>query len=75
MNNLYTKIDLSELLSVSVGTIDNQMKGGKLPYVKFGKAVRFREEDVDDFVRKSYPKKYLSKKLQDVNVEGIKNIL
>jgi len=75
MNNLYTKIDLSELLSVSIGTIDNQMKGGSLPYVKFGKSVRFREEDVDDFVRKSYPKKYLSKKLQDINVEGFQNII
>lgn len=75
MKNLYTKVDLSELLSVSIGTIDNNMKSGKLHYVKFGKSVRFTKKDIDEFIRKSYPKIYLSNKIEDVGIDGIKNVL
>ena len=61
MDTLYRKLDLIEQLNLSVGTIDNHMKKGSLKYLKIGKAVRFRDEDVDTWIRQHYPIKHLSK--------------
>ena len=41
MENLYTKRDLAEKLKLSISTLDNHMKEDKLPYIKFGKSVRY----------------------------------
>ena len=73
MEELYTKTDLAEQLSVSVGTINNHMKSGELKYVKIGKAVRFVESDVEAWIRRHYPIKYMSKSITDEQIEGIKS--
>ena len=60
MDKLYTKNDLSKNLKLSVSTIDNHMKEGKINYLKIGKSVRFSKPDVKD---------YLSKYTQGINDE------
>ena len=74
MDTLYRKLDLIEQLNLSVGTIDNHMKKGSLKYLKIGKAVRFRDEDVDKWVRQHYPVKHLSKNTTPEQLEGIKKV-
>ena len=58
MKNLYTKNDLRENLKLSIGTIDNHMKAGNLTYKKIGKAVRFTEDNVNEWLKKFNKKKY-----------------
>ena len=41
------KKDLAERLRVGMRTVDTWMKKGWLPYVKIGKAVRFRWREVE----------------------------
>ena len=75
MENLYTKYDLVDLLKVSIGTIDNKMKEGKLNYMKIGKSVRFTEEDVSKLLKNCYGKKYVAGQLKDEDVSGIRERL
>jgi excisionase family DNA binding protein len=44
--NLITKKELAQMLSVSEGLINRQMAEEQLPHVKIGRAVRFRLSDV-----------------------------
>jgi len=44
------KHDVERILKVSPGTVNNMMRRGELPYVKIGKVVRFREEDIDRII-------------------------
>jgi len=37
----YTKLELSQILSISIRTLELRMKDGSLPYKKFGRVVRF----------------------------------
>ena len=74
MKNLYTKYDLSDLLKVSTGTIDNKMKEGTLNYIKIGKSVRFTEEDVSTLLKKCYGKKYVASKITEENISGIRKM-
>jgi len=74
MENLYTKYDLSDLLKVSIGTIDNKMKEGTLNYMKIGKSVRFTEEDVSSLLKKCYGKKYVASQITEENISDIKEI-
>ena len=74
MDTLYRKLDLIEQLNLSVGTIDNHMKKGSLKYLKIGKAVRFRDTDVDAWVKRHYPIKYINKNTTPVQIEGIKKV-
>ena len=60
MEELYTKNDLSKNLKLSVSTIDNHMKEGKINYLKIGKSVRFSKPNV---------KEYLSNYTQGINDE------
>lgn len=51
---LLTPKDVSEWLGVSAGWVLDHASGRRrpsLPSVKLGKAVRFREEDVERFIR------------------------
>ena len=41
------KKELSAYMKQSVTTIDRMMKEQKLPYYKFGKAVRFVKDEID----------------------------
>jgi len=49
---LLTKEDVSEILGVSVGTLAvwRTTKRYNLPYVKSGRLIRYREEDVQAFI-------------------------
>jgi len=49
MNNILNKNQLCQYLGVSIGKVDLLMKDG-LRYYKFGRNVRFRVEDVDDYL-------------------------
>jgi excisionase family DNA binding protein len=65
METLYRKIDLAEQLNLSIGTIDNHMNKGTLKYLKIGKSVRFRDEDINEWISKYFTDKKIAK-----NYEG-----
>jgi len=44
------KHDVAKILKLSYATINNMMKDGRLHYIKIGRTVRFREDDVDRIV-------------------------
>lgn len=47
-NNSYlSRNEAAKYLSVSLATIDNQVKWGKLPKYKLGKSSRFKVSDLD----------------------------
>ena len=50
MDKLYTKNELSKNLKLSVSTIDNHMKEGKINYLKIGKSVRFAKPDISNYL-------------------------
>ena len=51
-NKLLTKEDVSRILGITVGTLAvwRTTKRYNLPYVKSGRLVRYREEDVQAFI-------------------------
>ena len=75
MDNLYTKNELSNKLKLSVSTLDNHMKDGRLEYIKFGKSVRFTEANALEYVKKHNTKQYTASIIDSVGVEGFKNVL
>jgi|TARA_B100001964_G_scaffold147480_1_gene162492 excisionase family DNA binding protein len=75
MENLYNKYDLTEILGLSISTIDNKMKDNSLGYYKFGKSVRFSEDQINEFLRKNNREKYTSSMITDNQVERIRNII
>ena len=46
---LLTKLDVARRAQNSVRTVAYWMETGELPYIKFGRLVRFLPSDVDDF--------------------------
>lgn len=50
--NLLTKERVAQILGVTIGTLAvwRSTKRYKLPYVKSGRLVRYREEDVQAFI-------------------------
>lgn len=53
-NQLLTERDVSEFLQVSVKTLQGQrwQKVG-IPYLKIGRAVRYRREDVESYLNQA----------------------
>jgi excisionase family DNA binding protein len=49
-NNLLDKKATAERLSISLRTLDNHIKAGRLPFVKLGKLVRFIPGDIEKFI-------------------------
>jgi len=49
MSRYFSKDELCSELKISKGKVDLMMKSG-LKYVKFGRNVRFREEDVENYM-------------------------
>ena len=49
--------EVAEKLRLHPNTIRIYIKGGKLPAAKFGKVYRIKEEDVEEFIRRSYRSK------------------
>lgn len=49
LNKLLKKNDVCDLLGVSIGKLDSMMVNG-LPYIKDGRNVRFRVNDIDKYL-------------------------
>ena len=75
MENLYTKRDLAEKLKLSISTLDNHMKEDKLPYIKFGKSVRFTDSDVKEYIRIHNPKIHTANVINSVGVKGLQDAI
>lgn len=52
MSRYLNKKDLCEELGVSIGKVELMMKDG-LKYSKFGRNVRFRDSDVEEYMEKN----------------------
>jgi excisionase family DNA binding protein len=52
MSTIMTKNQVAEFLQISERQIDYLRQSGKLAWVKIGRTVRFRLEDVDDFLQR-----------------------
>ena len=53
-SHLLTPSEAAERLSVSLSTLAKmRMYGGNLPYVKLNGAVRYRDEDIERYIRDS----------------------
>ena len=52
MDTMLDKKDVAKLLKISERKIDYLRQNGELLWVKMGRSVRFRLEDVQDFVKK-----------------------
>ncbi|MFL0560563.1 helix-turn-helix transcriptional regulator [Sphingomonas sp. 179-I 2A4 NHS] len=51
MSNLHTDVTAGPMLGLSPATLRNmRVKGDGPPFVKMGRAVRYREEDLRDWV-------------------------
>jgi len=46
------KKELSNYLGISIGKIDNLIKNKNIGYYKIGKSVRFKVEDINDWITK-----------------------
>lgn len=51
MEPLKTKKNMCEILQISLPTLNNWMKSGKVKYVKIGRCVRFLNEEVERLKR------------------------
>lgn len=49
MNDILTKKELSQYLKCSIGMVDKLMTDN-LPYYKVGRNVKFRIEDINDYL-------------------------
>ena len=53
-DKVLTTQEAADLLKVKRQTLEAwRLRGGGPAYLKFGKAVRYRESDLDDFIKKS----------------------
>ena len=48
---LYTREEAARMLCLSLRTIDQLTKQGELPFVRFGRAVRFLRDDLLAFIQ------------------------
>ena len=48
-----TKNDLIERYAISLSKIDKDIRAKKLGYVKIGRAVRFRQQDIENYITPS----------------------
>lgn len=51
METLKTKKDLCEILKISLSTLNNWMKSGKVKYIKIGNNVRFCDKEIERLKR------------------------
>ena len=51
---LLTAKQVSSMLSVTTRMVEYMRKNGKLPYIKIGRATRYKKKDVDRFINESY---------------------
>lgn len=53
MDKLVSKADVCDALGIGMSTLNRILAAGEIPYYKIGGSVRFREADVDAYVRRS----------------------
>lgn len=59
---LLTTEEVAYMLSLSPGTIHNwRYRGVNLPFIKMGRVIRYRKEDVEEFIEDKKIKKKLEK--------------
>ncbi len=54
MTQLLTTEEVAGRLGLQVSTIRKLAYQRKLPFVKLGRAVRFREQDIEEFIAKGF---------------------
>lgn len=47
MKNLYTIKEVSEALRISEGTLRDWIQYRRIPFVRIGRCIRFRQEDIE----------------------------
>lgn len=52
-SKLLTILDVAHKCSISRSTIYRQMQQGKLPIIKIGRSIRFRNQDIENFLSSS----------------------
>lgn len=52
MLSLLTPEEISKILNVKLSTIYKWTHMGTIPFIKIGKLIRFREEDIKEWVEK-----------------------
>lgn len=50
---MLTKTDVMQVLNVSLSTVNRLMKSKELPFQKIRGAVRFKRQDVDEYLERS----------------------
>jgi excisionase family DNA binding protein len=48
---LLTAVQAAELLNIHPSTVYEMMKNGEIATVRFGRSVRIRRQDLEDFIR------------------------
>ena len=51
MTELYTYQEAADYLRVNVNTLRHWVSAGKISHLKYGKLVRFSQEDIDSFLQ------------------------
>jgi excisionase family DNA binding protein len=51
---LINKKELCNLMGVSIGKVDDLIKKNQIKYLKIGKNVRFKENDIKSYLDKNY---------------------
>lgn len=52
MTRLLTKKDVADLLQYSTDGINRLMRNRRIPYIKIGKTVRFKKDDIENWIDK-----------------------
>lgn len=63
MENLFTTEDLVKLLRVSPRTIHRERNEKKLKFIKIRGRIRYREDDVREYLLSQYPEDVVKNKL------------
>lgn len=69
MDRLLSPAEVANLLGVRLGTVYQWTHTGFIPYVKLGKLVKFREQDVVAWVEKRSRKGRTGRRI-DLNLSG-----
>lgn len=55
-DRLLTVAEVARYVGLAQGTIYNKVNRGEIPYVKLGRAVRFRRSEIDAWIENQRPK-------------------
>ena len=55
---MYARIDVANMLNITLGTLDNMVKRGDLQAIKLGRKVMFDADEIDEAIEKGRVRKY-----------------